>query len=502
MAAALVAFAALAGAPGVAGPPNQISLDLTTRLEALSERLAEPEGRTLSTAILMAQSGLAEAARLRGIPATPASAPQAGASLVPAAPPVAQRLNMRLALTMLSQAQGDTDNGAVVGAQSDPNLSALVLTRGEAGLDDLRRLAQEQGLAHDAAGQALLLRVPLVIWAGAALTLAPGDELRLSRPDGAFVMNFGELRLHGATIVAAGDTNPRIPRFAPFVTTTDGGTLQFQGARLVGLGFGTTPKFSGVSVLRSLIAAPARPTRIEDSLFQGLQTVSVGADAGILVRGNRFHDSRGPALVVVRTTGATIMSNFFSGEMPTNAIRLETGSELAMIAGNVILGGERAGIVVRNAAPGVTVAGNVVWRREGSGIVFNGSDCGRIEGNLLIENEQKGIEMRRSRDALLVGNRLLSNENAAVWVSDQEPGAMTILMSNEIAFNGAGLAGAGGQDILLDGNDFSEQYLQFLSGDLAPQSPHLARNMTGRARMVLSTAGLSEAPPELPTCFG
>lgn len=484
-----------------AAPPDQVSLDISARLQVLTDSLADPGSRGLSAAILLAQAGLSMSTGTEPLPLAAALAVPDEPSPPDGAPKV-QRLNMRLALTMLSQAYGDEENAVVVAAQAEPDLPALVLTEGWADLSDLLRLARAQGGPEDAGSGALLLRVPLVIWPGAGLDLGPEDELHLSRTDGAFILNFGELRVRGATIASAGEPNPRVPRFLPFVTTAGGGTLVMSGARLHALGFGDTPKFSGLSVLRSLIDQPQRPSRIEDSTFEDILSVSIGAETGILVRGNQFRGARGAALVVVGGRDAAVLGNVFTGRMPTNAIRVEGGSANGRIDGNLILGGDRAGIVVRDAGPGMIVAGNIVWHRDGSGIVLTGTDCGRVEGNLLIENAQKGIEIRDSRDGHVRGNRILSNENAAIWVSDQAPGALTSLVANEIAFNGAGLAGAQGGDLLLDGNDVSGQYLQFLSGDLITQTPHLARDMTGRDPMVLSAAGRSDPPVALPACAG
>ena len=92
-----------------------------------------------------------------------------------------------------------------------------------------------------------------------------------------------------------------------------------------------------------------RPTRIEDTLFEEVLTLGISGDAGALVRGNRFRDMRGAALTVARTPGAQVLGNLFSGRMPTNAIRLEAASADGVIAGNVILGGARAGLAFGTA---------------------------------------------------------------------------------------------------------------------------------------------------------
>lgn len=507
----LWAVAALAGLclldAAAAAPPDQIAQDLSARLAELARAAAETDGRTAALLIAGADLG-ATAARAAtdpglGPPLGPVLAPVATLSLTTPVPLSAapggaavagERLTMRLALTMLSQAYGDENNGTILGAQTEPSRAALVLTAGRARLADLPALLAGAGLAGGAIPGGIELRVPLVIWPGAELALGPGEVLQLSRADGAFVMNFGSLTAQGATIRATPTPHPVVRSFRPFVTTADAGTLVLRGARVEGLGFGETLKFSGVSVLRSLLRPATAAARIEDTQFADVLTLGIAGDAGVVLRGNRFRDMRGAALTVARTARAQILGNLFSGAMPTNAIRLEAGSADGLIAGNVILGGARAGIVVRTDSPRAAVTGNVVWAREGGGILVAGAPCARVEGNLVIGNAQKGIELRDAPATTLGANSVLSNDSAAIWVGNQPPGTLTRIEGNVLAFNGAGLAAASGGRLMLAGNDLSRQYLQFLSGDLVAQVAHLNRDMRGAEPLILSAAGT--ATPE------
>jgi poly(beta-D-mannuronate) C5 epimerase len=308
-------------------------------------------------------------------------------------------------------------------------------------------------------------------------------------------MNFGTLIVEGATLAATPDANPRARSFRPFVTTADGGVLVMRGARVAGLGFGETLKFSGLSVMRSLLRPAPRPVRIEGTLIEDVLTLGIAGDAGAVVAGNRFRDMRGAALVVSRAEGVTVSGNLFAGRQPTNAVRLEGGARGVVVAGNVILGGTRAGIVVRGGSPAARVAGNVVWGREGGGVLVNGAPCATVEGNLVIGNAQKGIEFRRAPHGHVAGNSVLSNDSTGIWVADQPEGAGTRIERNAVAFNTAGLAGARGGRLVLSGNDLSRQFLQFLAGDLTPQAAVLARDMRGAAPLVLTAAGTAPATP-------
>lgn len=505
-------IALLVPGAGAALPPDQISLDLEARLAALADSAAAADQ---GAAALIAAADLP--AHVAAAAADPAYGPVLGPVLAPLLPetgapvltvpvsfataaPTADRLNLRLAFTMLSQSHGDEENGTVLAAQADPGRNALVLQSGEADLVALSRLLRDTGLPGRAEGAALVLEVPLVIWPGATLRLRPGDDLRLSRSHGAFILNFGTLAADGAAIGIAGQPNVAVPRFRPFITTADSGELILRDAMVSGLGFGETVKFSGVSVLRSLLRGAERPLVIDGTSFVDVQSVTVQGDAGTRITANRFRDMRGPALVISRVARAEVMGNLFSGLMPTNAIRLEGGSADGMIAANVILGGERAGIVVRNDSPGALVTGNVVWDRAGGGIAVQNSSCASVTGNLVIANDQKGIELRNAPGGSVTDNSVLSNHSIAIWISNQPTGAETRIAGNVIAFNAAGLAAGQGGTLVLQGNDLTRQYLQFVTGDLTPMSNSLARDIHGSAEIVLRTGTVDESGAPLADC--
>lgn len=479
-----IAFLAFGTTPIAAGPPDQVALDLIAQLERLDTLLADPDYAIMSNAALVAEAGLSEIVRPGDFVTQAFTTPRAPST----AEIVVAEMNMRLAVTPLTQAFGADDNSVIMGAQAGSGQpgapsAAVSIRGGDATLADLRRFMSDTGSGP------FTLTLPLIILDGGGLTLEAGEELRLSRTDGAFIVNFGHLSMQGATISATGDTNEVSRAFRPFVTTTDGGTVDLQNARIVGLGFGTTLKFAGFSILRSILTKPERPSLIENSTFSDLVTVAISGDTDIVIRGNRFHDMRSASLTILRTQGARILSNVFYGDMPTNAIRFQDGSAWSLIAGNIILGGDRAGITVRGSSIDVTIARNIVWKRDGGGIAMVGSDCGRILDNLVIQNGQKGIEVRTSLGTELHRNTIFSNHNAGIWVSAQPDGAETRLFGNIISFNGAGLAGADTENILMDGNDFSQQYQQFLSGDLAPQTTAVAEQMRGLSPFVLVSGG-------------
>jgi poly(beta-D-mannuronate) C5 epimerase len=478
----------LSGPLAAEGVPNQDSLDLQDRLATLQDLVRDPANDALPLATLLQAVGLPAPGPLPAI-GQPFDHPHAAraASI--------DTLDTRLALTPLLQSFGAEGATGVLVAQTDPAGRAIVIRDGDATLDMLR--------AHLGAPDApLRLTRPLVILEGASLRLGPGDRLDLSRADGAFILNYGHLELRGATIAGTPDENHASRVFRPFVTTVNTGTIDLQGAHLADLGFGRTEKFSGLSILRTILHDPARPSRIEETRFDRLASVRIVGDTAPILRANRFADMTNAAIIVQRSPDARILSNAFWGDVPTNAIRIEDDAQAATVAGNVIMGGDRAGIVVREDARHATVADNIVWNRDGSGITLTDADCSTLSGNLVIANDQKGIEVRSSLSVLVTRNTALSNHSAGIWVSDQQGSAQIMLADNRVAYNGAGLAGANSAHILMAGNDFSRQYQQFLAGDLALLTPTVARNMQGAAPFVLASGAPFDRAAPLPPCEG
>jgi parallel beta-helix repeat protein len=128
------------------------------------------------------------------------------------------------------------------------------------------------------------------------------------------------------------------------------------------------------------------------------------------------------------------------------------------------------------------------------------SDCGRIAGNLVMRNGQKGIEVRSSVGVELSGNAVYANHSAGLWISAQPAGATTRIRDNRLAENGSGMAAAAGARLLLEGNDFTHQFPQFLSGDLAIQSNDVAQNLRGASPMELGGTLQPNAPPAENPC--
>lgn len=462
------------------------SVQLRADLQTLEQILEHPATHTMAPATLIAKAGLQGYVTLDTVHGY---VPRLTSTTTAPAPVTGQAMDMRLGMTILTQSFGPKENKTVLDAQGETGRQALTILSGVATLADIRRLLHATHLQFPQENGVLTLDVPLIIWKGAQLHLLPGETLALNRTTGALILNFGHITVDGATITAVGEPNPHNERFRPFIATSGGGSAHLDQAQISGLGFGRSPKFSGFSLVHNPLFPVQYPTRIIDSLFYDIVGVAISGASDVTIQSNIFHNMRGSAVSTAQSRHVRVISNLFTGTSQTNAIRIEQGSGHAIVAGNVILNGERAGIVIRHNSHHALVTRNIVWSRNGGGIVLSHSTCSRVVSNLVMDNGQKGIEVRSSKDSTIKGNLVMANHSAGIWISAQADAAQTFVSANILSGNGSGIAAATGASIILKDNDFTEQFPQFLSGDLALQSRHIAQNITGQEQIILTAAG-------------
>ncbi|MEM8870987.1 MAG: right-handed parallel beta-helix repeat-containing protein [Pseudomonadota bacterium] len=473
----IVAAALLTGSAAQAFPKGNLR-NIDNALSALREKMDTPQAQEATVLQLLFDAGLSE--WVAG-PAPQALPPQPGRDTVPSGPAQLMYLDLRLPLARVDQSFGGKELGALTGAQSSSDMVALVIRGGRARLRDITD--------HLHLSDGAMIRTPLVVWSDAALDLTPGETLTMSRPDGAFLLNFGHVRINGATVRSAGTQNLRIPRFRPFVTTTASGVLEVDNATFRGLGFGNTRKFSGLTILKNDLMRAPRASYVRNSRFYDVDSLYVKAVTGVEVSGSVFRGARYAPVVIDGASHARVTGNLFGADVRNNAIRLLNGAVSGFISGNVVLGGEKSGIAVRSASHNATVTHNIVSGRQGGGITVADANCGRVDSNLVVANSKKGIEVRSSRDTLVRRNLVSGNRSAGIWISAQEEQVNTHLTGNVLRQNGSGLATATAEHVVLSGNDFSEQIPRLLGGDLAGQSRVIATDLRGDTPVTLSAWG-------------
>lgn len=491
--AAMLCALCLATASHADAQAESVRAILTQRLQEMDATLRRAQGAGQTPiAALLGAAGVSEGLIPTTSPAGPAPLKN---GMVKARVAIS---NVDFALTVLAQGHGAGDTLPVIAAQGPRGSVALSFRGGSVTLADIQAGMRSTGLDPVAAPGDVVLRRPVVLWDDTTLRLDSRDHLALSRPDGAFIISLGRVEIDGSRLSVQGGPNPHSDSFVPFVTVAGGGSLHMAQARVEGLGFGTSPIFSGVSVVKHPLIPVAGETTVSDTLFADVASLSLVGQAGAQVTGNRFMDMRQNALLIDAGPGAQVTGNVFHGTAPTNAIRVLDASDKSRVSGNLLLDGHRVGIVVDGTSRHVTVSHNLVWRREGSAIKFRASDCGLVASNLVLENAQKGIEVRSSDGALLDRNVIVGSASAGVWVSGQQQDAVIWLKDNVMRGNWAGLSTATAARIVMSGNDLSAQFPRLFAGDIAGQTRAIYGNLKGAEDLTLAPSG-TEPPIRMST---
>ncbi|SMX24015.1 right-handed parallel beta-helix repeat-containing protein [Boseongicola aestuarii] len=399
--------------------------------------------------------------------------------------------DIRYSLAALNQAYGAKDSFDILQANRRGENLSLTVNSGVATIAQLRARLTHRHLGLDFGTQDEVLRTPIIVQPGATLRLGPGDVLKLSRRDGAFILNFGRLEIFGSNVSATEDVSPFNEEFVPFIASVGTGTVQVSGAVFSGLGFGKTAKFSGFSMISHPTMRPNARSVIENSRFEGLVTLAIVGQMHVELRDNRLFDMRRNPLLISRSPDALVAGNLFAGPSPTNAIRVSNGSDGVRIVDNIILEGSRAGMLISSGSDRVSVRGNLIWKRNGGGVKLQDVECGRVVENIILDDRQKGVEVRSSMHTLVSGNRIVGNKGAGVMVAAQMPTNVTYVTDNLLRENGAGLYTASGAGLALRGNDMSNQLPRLLDGDITQQFRAIVTDLRGEVPIVLDGGGVS-----------
>lgn len=406
----------------------------------------------------------------------------------PEQPATAEIADFRIVLALLSQSYDNEDNNDVIAAQGARGATAIAFRGGVVTADLIRRaIADLDPAAQIGTGPGpMVLPRAVLLWEDTVLRLGPEDDIALSRPDGAFILSLGAVEVEGSKLGVAGGPNPHTAEFVPFLTVGGGGSLRMHGATVKDLGFGWTDKFTGVSLVGHPFIPSQGTSAVTDSRFENIVTLLMAGAREAQITGNRFYNMRDNALRVMQAPRARIEENLFYGAQRTNGIRLLDRSAEAVIAGNVFLGGERAGILVRDGSSYTKVTGNLIWGRNGGAIKFDRVSCSVASHNLVIDGKQKGIEIRRSPGTQLTANLIGENHSTGIWISEQPEGALTRIEHNVLVRNGSGITTATAGHIELFGNDLTRQLPRLVKGDIVMQNRALITDLRGQYPLILA----------------
>jgi mannuronan 5-epimerase len=389
---------------------------------------------------------------------------------------------MQAALTQLSILSGANGHLSLQLAQGG-RTDVIYLLSGTAHLADLEAagdLIRREGVVWR------LVR-PLVVWPGAALSIAPGEVLEMDTAAGAFLLSFGAVSMTGATLRGDGGQNPIMPGFRPFLLVTGQGTLRAEGSDFEALGFRGPVAFRGVSVMTAGVMKPAVPPVVANNSFSDVFSLSFEGADGMTVTANRFSDALAAAVSVKDGRQLMLAGNRIIGTANGAGIRLSGTLEKVVIAGNLIQDGGRNGVQIDGTTAGLILKANVVTGNAGAGVALGNASCVTVHGNIIAGNGTSGLKLADSGGAEIAGNAILSNGSAGIDVQGQTGLAPVVLADNVLARNREGLRAAGLGEVELRGNDLAAQTPRQFAGDFAPWlADYLA---TDKAFLIPAAAG-------------
>ncbi|MEJ6402671.1 right-handed parallel beta-helix repeat-containing protein [Yoonia sp. 2307UL14-13] len=400
-----------------------------------------------------------------------------------------QMIDLRVALVQLSIFAGTNDQLTVVRAQPADAPQVIAIQHGSITLPEIIAWIAEQPTAEKLWTDDML-RVPLVVLDGARLIVSNGAMLQLSRTDGAFLLNLGTLIVDGGGISAAGDPNPIVPDYAPFVVTAGSGIAQISHALIENLGFSKASAFTGLSVVNKGLYPPIGQSFIIDSVLRDIGQVTLLGAPGAYVEGNILTGGTHAGLALNRTSGVVVRRNLLTKTVGSAAIKVTDGATGSQVTGNFIFDNETTGVVVTRGSRDTTLQHNVLWRNAGVGISVNRADCTRIIDNLAMENRKKGIELRTGRNATIAANRVFGNHSAGLLIADQPNGNETLVTENVFAGNRVGVASASAHMLTLRQNDLRGQFPRLVEGDLSSEANRIMRDLTGDDDLRFTVGGI------------
>jgi len=403
-------------------------------------------------------------------------------------PPEVVGSDVRLALTQMAQAAGSAGQARIAAAQPQGGPGAIYLRAGSATLDELyeatRGTEVEPYLTR--VGEGYVASRPIVVVQGAALSLEPGDVLELDGKGGTFLLNFGHLRITGATLRTEVPPPETENAFRPFVVSLGTGTLEVAGSLFEGLGSDVAPAASGLAVASGSLFATSGTSEVRDSRFVDVHGLFVLDSDGARIEGNRFERPRGVAIWSDGSNSAVIRDNLVIEPEGSFAARIDGPATEVSFIDNVLLNGHHTGVRVAGGAAAVDVRGNVVVGFAGRGIVAEeGASCLRLAGNLIRANGGDGISAGDIGDVIVAGNAIQRNGGAGVSLARSRGDSTLLVAENLIEDNRSGVRTASLRSMMLTGNDLSDQMPRHLAGDLTQFTPLFLRESRGGARVSL-----------------
>ncbi|HEX4869332.1 MAG TPA: right-handed parallel beta-helix repeat-containing protein [Moraxellaceae bacterium] len=330
---------------------------------------------------------------------------------------------------------------------------AVVLRSGTWTLPRLaERLAGEPG-ALQRKGQAYLLRLPLLVQAGAGVVVGKGETLRLSKERGSFVLSLGSLFVSDGRLEGWDETRGAISEvaadgsvFQPFVVGWSGSQTVFRGSTVAGLGFAENLA-KGVTLAQGPLGLdgydlPAPPRLLaQDSRFEGMYSaIHATAIPDVRLCRNLFQASRLHAIHLDEGSSGLLLHNRVADTWGPYGLYFNKDVRDVQVLENVISENRRSGISITDSED-IVLAGNEI-RQNFDAVFLQNTDRILFSDNHILDNQRHGVTMRNVGRIRMQRDQIGPNRGVGVITQTAGKPAGTMAGITEGAAAGAPSAAA------------------------------------------------------------
>lgn len=306
--------------------------------------------------------------------------------------------------------------------QGEPRPVYIALKKGSFDLAAISKVAGDRYLEETSRGW--VLKIPLIIGPDASLAIAkPRAVLKLAAERGAFIGNFGKMRILGTTMLgwrierdepAMFDSSEE---FRPYIVSWNGSKTLIAGNKISHLGFDEAKSYGLSFSSGPQTAAPDKnqlprtAAWIIGNTFNDLYYGFYSYEASdILVRDNKFINSVAYGLDPHdRSERLLIIGNEITGTRRRHGLFLSQEVKHSWIINNHIHKNAGSGMVFEDGSGHNVIARNLIEANNGDGIAFNESSSNKTIQNKIFGNGKNGISIRGSAGITLRGDSILGN---------------------------------------------------------------------------------------------
>jgi hypothetical protein len=388
-------------------------------------------------------------------------------------PAVVISSDLQLAMTQLSIYVGTNNQIRVLRAQAEQR-DVIILKTGTTTLTDLAIMAKAQGVQGiDLVDGVVQITRPLIVWQGAGLKLAPGDQLQMNAETGAFLLGFGQIEIIDATVKAI-KTAQAAETFRPFVLITGQGTIYAEKSIFSGLGMADAAPFGGFVVAEGGLFQPPFPPTLYQNTFEDIGVVGMIGVTQAQVINNLIKAGRGGGIALASVRNSQIFGNAIITTKRGSGIKITDGQGIVLTK-NMVSGGANNGISIGGNAKDIAISGNAILTNAGTGIASQQASCILVANNSIARNGASGLRLNKNGVSLVKGNALVLNTTSGLQVGAQSDTGRVEVTDNLLAGNRVGLTGVSIGEVVLDQNNLSGQMPRLFDGEF---SQYLAGYLT------------------------